>query len=352
MISQQIISFVSPSPLLTSSTSFSTSFTRCKSRRLHRNFVVTNSRPNIQIQLCASKNTAASPSDAYPTTIDSTKRNLVKFPSLRPDTFRHPVDVRASRFMKTFIGLETTLRIILRTVEQSLFFENLATGIKVTCNQYPSIHKMLTESCTILDLPTPQLYIRQNPTPNAYTLAMQGNQPFIVIHSSLIELLTPKELQAVIAHELGHLKSEHGVFITMANLLLLMLPLPEPIVENLNLRLLSWRRAAELSCDRAMLLVTQDCGVALSALVKLTGGMVKYSGELNVDEFIKQADMFDKISNDSWFGRRVRDSMINSTTHPLPILRVRELKRWSESNHFRSLIQSGIPFEEKKDSTK
>jgi len=48
--------------------------------------------------------------------------------------------------------------------------------------------------------------VRQSPTPNAYTLAINGKRPFVVVHTSLIELLTPAELQAVLAHELGHLK--------------------------------------------------------------------------------------------------------------------------------------------------
>lgn len=65
----------------------------------------------------------------------------------------------------------------------------------------------------------PDLYIRQNPTPNAYTLAIAGRKPFIVVHTSLVELLTPAELQAVLAHEMGHLKCDHGVWLTFANIL-------------------------------------------------------------------------------------------------------------------------------------
>jgi Zn-dependent protease with chaperone function len=29
------------------------------------------------------------------------------------------------------------------------------------------------------------------PVPNAYTFAMRGKQPFIVVHTSLMDLLTP-----------------------------------------------------------------------------------------------------------------------------------------------------------------
>lgn len=273
--------------------------------------------------------------------------NRVRFPSLRPDAFRHPIDTRATRILQSVIGLEGLLRTVLRTVEQTLFFENLATGVKVSEKQYPSIYALLLEACVVLDVAVPQLYIRQNAVPNAYTLAVQGDKPFIVVHSSLIELLTAKELQAVLAHELGHLKSEHGIWVTMANLLILLSTsllgrIGRPLYEVLNFQLLAWQRSAELTCDRAMLLVMQDTRVAMSALMKLTGGASNYSHEMNVDEFLAQADAFDKAAQ-TWFGRRLRDTMMSTTTHPLPILRARELKRWSESNHFRALIKSGKP---------
>lgn len=45
--------------------------------------------------------------------------------------------------------------------------------------------------------------VSQNPIPNAYTLAIAGRQPFIVIHTALLELLTPRELQVVASGELS-----------------------------------------------------------------------------------------------------------------------------------------------------
>jgi hypothetical protein len=53
---------------------------------------------------------------------------------------------------------------------------------------------------SILQMEPPDLYVRQNPVPNAYTLAITGRKPFIVVHTSLLELLSPRELQAVLAH--------------------------------------------------------------------------------------------------------------------------------------------------------
>ena len=66
-------------------------------------------------------------------------------------------------------------------------------------------------------------------------------------------------IQAVLAHELGHLKCEHGVWLTVAQVLaggtLSILPVMARAVED---SLLRWLRAAELTCDRAALLVAQD----------------------------------------------------------------------------------------------
>lgn len=282
--------------------------------------------------------------------INTSRSSRVRFPNLRSDSFQHPIDVRATKALQRLFGIEAVLRNFLRVAEQSLFFQNIGTGVKVTDKQYPSIYAMLTEACHVLSLPVPELYIRQNPIPNAYTLAVQGNRPFIVIHSSLIDLLTPKEVQAVIAHELGHLKSEHGVWLTMANLLLLVSTstlggdFGRVVYEALNMRLLEWQRSAELTCDRAMLLVMQDSAIVISALMKLAGGTTKYAKEMDVDEYLAQADQFEKESQ-TRLGTLMRRSMTLATTHPLPIFRVRELKRWSESNHFRSLMDSGKPFD-------
>lgn len=61
--------------------------------------------------------------------------------------------------------------------------------------QLSELHQLLIEASKILNIEPPDLYIRQNPIPNAYTLAISGRKPFIVVHTSLVELLTRKELQ-------------------------------------------------------------------------------------------------------------------------------------------------------------
>lgn len=238
--------------------------------------------------------------------------------------------------------------------EQVLLLENIGTSLKVGPDQLASLHQLLLQATTTLQLQqTPDLYIRQHPVPNAYTLAIAGRKPFVVVHTALLELLEPNEVQvrsrscpcrfapalpvvcckldahqlrcefcpslwpclsaeqtvcscrhvttvsvtyccalpqAVIAHELGHLKCDHGVWLTIANLLaggtLQVLPGLSGAIEEALLR---WLRSAELTCDRAALLVAQDSRVVVSALMKLAGGSPSLSNELNIDAFLQQA---------------------------------------------------------------
>lgn len=61
--------------------------------------------------------------------------------------------------------------------------------------QLPALHDLMVEAAEILNVAAPDLYVRQSPVPNAYTLAISGKRPFVVVHTSLVELLTREELQ-------------------------------------------------------------------------------------------------------------------------------------------------------------
>ncbi|MBD1869888.1 M48 family metallopeptidase [Cyanobacteria bacterium FACHB-471] len=263
---------------------------------------------------------------------------------LKSDQFRHPLDLKATQALKQLPGLDLLIRNLLGPIaEQFFYLENIASSILVSEQQLPDLHKLLVEACQVLDLETPQLYIRQHPVPNAYTFAVRGKQPFIVVHTSLIELLTPEEIQAVIAHELGHLKCDHGVYLTLANLVVLaagnLIPLGGVIAQNLQAQILEWVRCAEFTCDRAALLVAQDPRIVASVLMKLTGGSPTLSSQLNLDAFLAQARSYDDIS-DSELGELLKQAQTAQLTHPVPVLRAREIDRWAGSQTYQSLLQN------------
>jgi len=263
---------------------------------------------------------------------------------LKADSFRHPLDLEATKTLKQIPGLDMMVRNLLGPMAEQVFYvENIASSILVGEKQLPNLHKLLLEACQILDIDAPQLYVRQHPAPNAYTFAMRGKQPFIVIHTSLIEILTPEEIQAVIAHELGHLKCDHSVYLTPVNLLVLAAAIVPNVgavlAQSIQSQLLAWVRCAEFSCDRAALLATQNPKVVMSVLMKLAGGSPTLSSQLNLDAFIDQARAYDDISKTE-LGEMVKSARTAELSHPVPVLRAREIDRWASSQDYQKLLQN------------
>ncbi|MCU0567656.1 MAG: M48 family metallopeptidase [Oculatellaceae cyanobacterium Prado106] len=261
---------------------------------------------------------------------------------LKADQFRHPLDLQATQSLKQLPGLDLLMRNLLGSVaEQFFYLENIAASVLVGPQQLPHLYDLLLEACKILDLEPPQLYIKQHPAPNAYTFAMRGKQPFIVIHTSLIDLLTPEETQAVIAHELGHLKCEHSVYLTMANLLVLagqLVPFGTLFTQNLQAQLMEWVRCAEFTCDRAALLVAQNPRVVSSVLMKLSGGSPTLAPQLNLDAFLAQARSYEELDTDE-MGKMLKQLQTTQLSHPVPVLRAKEIDRWASTQEYQSLFQ-------------
>jgi len=226
-----------------------------------------------------------------------------------------------------------------------MYLENIATSVLVGEKQMSKVHKLMQEAAEIIGVEAPDVYVKQNPSPNAYTLAINGKKPFVVVHTSLIELLTPAELQAVFAHELGHLKCDHGIWLTFANLLAasaIQLPGLGPLLAaSIEESLMRWVRSAELTCDRAALLVAQDPKVVMSVLMKLAGGSASLADQLDVDAFLEQARSYDKATSGT-IGWYLRNAQSRQLTHPLPVLRAREVDKWAQSDQFQLLRSKGV----------
>ncbi|MEO0867020.1 MAG: M48 family metallopeptidase [Cyanobacteria bacterium J06642_11] len=262
---------------------------------------------------------------------------------LRANHFRHPLDLQATESLKQLPGLGLAIRTLLRpTAEQFFYLENIATSVLVGPQQLPNIYQLLLEACQVLDMEPPQLYVKQSPVPNAYTFAMQGKQPFIVVHTSLVDLLNESELQAVIGHELGHLKCDHGVYLTLANLIALaasQLPLGSVVAQNLQSQILQWVRCAEFTCDRAALLVTQDARTVASVLMKVTGGSPILAPQLNLDAFLDQANAYKDLTQDQ-LGAFLQEIRTQELTHPVPVLRAKEIIQWHSGRNYQKLLQT------------
>ncbi|HZI17395.1 MAG TPA: M48 family metallopeptidase [Pyrinomonadaceae bacterium] len=269
-----------------------------------------------------------------------------KFADLDKHDYVHPLDSRALAALKTIPGIDSALKKLLEvTGESAIRVIFTASAVKVTPKQCPDLYAKLQIACTTLGVDMPELFIQQNPVVNAFTGGVKN--PVIVLHSSLIERLTDEEVLAVIAHEVGHIHAEHVLYLTAAHLLealanvaIAAAPVANLVAQilsgSMRAALLAWARRAELSCDRAALLVTQDPDVIGRTMMKLCGGT--FASKLDYEQFLQQARDFQKNYDEKALDRFWADIITSGLSHPFPIWRVSEILKWVEGGEYQRLV--------------
>lgn len=271
-----------------------------------------------------------------------------KFSSINKDAYIHEADKKALAALKQIPGVDSALKKLLAwTGESAIRVSFMASAVKVTPKQCPDLHAKLEIACTTLGVEIPDMYIQQNPMVNAFTGGVE--KPIIVLHSALIERLNDEETLAVIAHEVGHIHAEHVLYITAARLIeavinvsaARLIPGSEIIKLIISMgiasALLAWARRAELSCDRAALLVTQDPHVIGRTMMKLAGGT--FASKIDYELFLEQGRDFKKNYDASRLDRFWADVMNSGLSHPFPIWRIAEILEWVETGQFHELME-------------
>ena len=258
--------------------------------------------------------------------------------NISPIAWEHPADRAALNALRKIPGFDMVLRKVFGMFgERALLLAFKANAVKVTENQYPDLHESLLRVCEVLDAEeVPELFVSQKPVVNAGAVGM--SKPFIVLNSSLVELLGQDEVEAVIGHEVGHILSGHVLYRTLLVILLSLTvfryPLAGLAVRPVLFALLEWYRKSELSSDRAGLLAVQDPDASMRSLMHMAGGM---RGEtLNLEEFVAQAEEYRE-------GGELLDSVykvlnVLGLTHPFAVVRVAELKDWIDGGTYERIL--------------
>ena len=272
-------------------------------------------------------------------------RARVRLPGISSRAYEHPADRSALVALRKLTGFDVLFRRLASLFsDRSLRMLFLASSVRASQEQFPGLYQLLLDGSSILDLPdVPELFINQDPVPNA--MALGSDKPFIVVTTGLVDLLDTEEMRFVIGHELGHVLSGHTVYRTMLyKLTQLAARLAWFAIAYISLRafvvaLEEWYRKSELSCDRAGVLAGQDPTAARRALMKIAGG--SRMSELSHDEFLRQAEEYDAVAD-------VRDSIIKllqllGTTHPFAVVRFAELDRWVSEGEYESILEGDYP---------
>jgi Zn-dependent protease with chaperone function len=274
------------------------------------------------------------------------------YTGISSEAFRHPLDRQAEETLRSLPGFDLVARSFIEYLyERPQHIYLLGNNIKAGVRQYSTIYGIFRECVRDLDIyPEPTLYVSQNAQVNSYALGQE--KPYIVINTGLLDLLEEAEIRTVLAHELGHIKCNHSILIQMAIWAMnaasligeLTLGIGNLVSSGLIYAFYEWRRKAELSADRAAMLVIDDLDTVMKTMMKLAGGSSKYMHECSLPEFIDQAKEYQKLDTDSL--NQVYKFLIYNggnnvfLTHPFPVERIYHLQNWTNSEEYRQ-IKSG-----------
>jgi Zn-dependent protease with chaperone function len=253
--------------------------------------------------------------------------------------YEHPADRAATAALQSIPKLDVVVRKLIELqYERALRQVLLASSVKLGPDQLGDVWACYEHAHATLDMPGAyDLYVTQYPVANASTIG--ARQPTIVLSSAVVSLLEPDELRTIVAHELGHILSDHVVYTTALQILLRLGTARLPWAAGLPLRaitaaLLEWYRAAELSCDRAATLANRDPLVTCRTLMTLAGGTA--SRKLDLDAFVRQAAAYEEW--EPGWDKLARMRIEVGQTHGFPVKRVSELMRWVRSGAYDRIV--------------
>jgi heat shock protein HtpX len=170
----------------------------------------------------------------------------------------------------------------------------------VTPQEAPQLHAMIERLCVQADLPKPKVAVANTRMPNAFALGRSPKSATVCATTGIMELLTPAELEGVMAHELTHVANRDVMVMTLAGffatiaayvvqfgflfggghgddddnpsaMVLFLVSIAVYVVSFLLMQALS--RYREFAADRGAALITGRPSALASALTTISSGM-------------------------------------------------------------------------------
>jgi heat shock protein HtpX len=170
---------------------------------------------------------------------------------------------------------------------------------KVTPQQAPELHAMIERLCVQADLPKPTIGVVNTQMPNAFAMGRSQKSATVVVTTGILDLLSPAELEGVLAHELAHVRHRDVMIMTIASFfasiaamilqfgflfggsrdndnnpsaaVLILVSLVVYVVSFVLMQALS--RYREFAADRGAAAITGRPSALSSALLKISGTM-------------------------------------------------------------------------------
>jgi Zn-dependent protease with chaperone function len=210
---------------------------------------------------------------------------------------------------------------MIRSHHQSLMHHALAVDDIKT----PELSHLVDESAVKLQPGEVDVFLVNQNQMNAYTFGV-GDPKVLVLYRPLLHAMSPRELQFVIGHEMGHVALGHTWVNTIVGGLA-GIPAPFGAAVLLYAAFRWWNRMCEYSADRAGLLACGSLPAAIAALVKLVAPEVR--SQKDFEKALAAIDAEDDLVSNRFL------EVFQS--HPMLIRRINKLKDYARTNEYRHL---------------
>ncbi len=222
------------------------------------------------------------------------------------------------------MALEATTRLWKNVAKTEL----LGTAVMVNDQQFPALYAATQIACRPLRIEPPPVYV----VPSSSNIKAQAlgtnDDAYVVVNGELLDQLSETELIAMVGHELGHIQNDHVLYATALHYLthaaaMFVRWAVQPAIMTLQ----AWSRRAEISCDRAALICTENLDATLATMVKINLG-IERGDQINIREYI------DKLPDTKVGGVGRYAELFRS--HPYLPKRIQALQLFSESALYKS----------------
>jgi heat shock protein HtpX len=88
---------------------------------------------------------------------------------------------------------------------------------EVSAQEAPELHATIERLCQTADLPKPRVAIADTPLPNAFATGRSPSHAVVAVTTGIMKRLDRQELEAVLAHELTHIRNRDVMVMTLAS---------------------------------------------------------------------------------------------------------------------------------------
>ena len=131
-------------------------------------------------------------------------------------------------FLAVLLSMNTSSTVIILFMGGFMFLQYfysdkmilMSMGAKIVSeSEEPELHQIVSRLCAIAGLPMPKIAIVNTSMPNAFATGRNQKNAVVAVTTGIMQQLNRSELEAVLAHELTHVKNRDMMVITIATFL-------------------------------------------------------------------------------------------------------------------------------------